>query len=399
MKTKQTERPDVDSGGDGSERFTSLIQRLKQVPAAALSHDLAPDILLRIKEEAKTGASRRSLWRWVYPLAAAATVALLLGVEWWMRCGVNRTAVVEIGPSQQAVLWLCRTQEPDGSWSTARWGGDKQFEVALTALSLMTVLDDGAGSRDREASVNRAIAFLVRHQGADGQFGDPFASAPYNQGIATLALIRAYRAHKSDELKAVVDHAIVAMCGQQHHDGGWGYCNEASPVSNLSITLWQIEALRLAAASDWPDVRANIERGVRWVASVADDDGTFGYRQQRDFPTGTSTLTAMGAMSVLGEATSRLVSPARRQAIKAQVERQAIVVAPDRDYYREYFLAAALKKMEAEAARQSLQTLQKNLIAQQVRQGPESGSWNADDRWSSAGGRVYATAMAAMSIR
>ena len=399
MKTKQPDTSDPGSGTDVPERFATTLQRLRQIPPATLSRDLAPDILARIKAEAQRKAGKLTLWRKVYPLAAAATVALLLGVGWWMRYGVNRATVTALSPSQQAVLWLCRTQEPDGSWSTARWGGDKQFEVALTALSLMTVLDEGSASSEREAIVNRAVDFLVKQQGADGQFGGPFASSPYNQGIATLALIQAYRARRNDDLKVVVDHALAALCEQQHRDGGWGYRNEASPVSNLSLTLWQIEALRLAATVDWPGVRPNLARGLRWVASVADDDGTFGYRQQRDFPTGSTTLTAMGAMSVLGEATSQLVSPARRQAITAQVRRQAASAAPDCDYYREYFLAAALRTMEAEASRRSLQILQQNLIAQQVRQGPETGSWNADDRWSSAGGRVYATAMAAMSIR
>ena len=72
---------------------------------------------------------------------------------------------------------------------------------------------------------------------------------------------------------------------------------------------------------------------------------------------------------------------------------------PDLDYYGRYFVSAALKRMEGDAARHQLDSMQHALAAMQVRQGSERGSWNADDRWSTAGGRVYATALASMSMR
>jgi prenyltransferase beta subunit len=295
------------------------------------------------------------------------------------------------------VAWLCRTQEPDGSWSTARWGGNKQFEVALTGLSLMAIL----GGKDGVASgpvVDRAVDYLLRLQDEHGEFGAAFDSAPYNQGIATLALIQAYRVQKDARIKLAVDRALKAICERQHPDGGWGYRQEATPVSNLSITLWQLEALRLAASSGWADLRIPIQRSSRWIASVADEDGTFGYRQKRDFPEGSPTLTAMGALSMLEAAEGTPIPPARRQAIKAQVERLA--AAPgETDYYRRYFLAAALARLDEEGPRQRLSEMRNELAGRQVRQGPERGSWLADDRWSSSGGRVYATALASLSMR
>jgi prenyltransferase beta subunit len=298
------------------------------------------------------------------------------------------------------VAWLCRTQESDGSWNTARWGGSKQFEVALTGLSLMAILGEvetPAGAR--RAGIDRAVEYLLGLQDEHGEFGTAFDAAPYNQGIATLALLHAYRAQKSDRVKAAIDRALAAICRRQHPDGGWGYRQEATPASNLPITLWQIEALRLAAASGWSDLRAPIGRSSRWIASVADEDGTFGYRQKRDFPEGSPTLTAMGAMSVLAGAKGVPIPPARRQAIKAQVEQLAAAPVETLDYYRRYFLAAALVRLDEESARERLSTMRRELAGRQVRQGPDRGSWRADDRWSSAGGRVYATAMASLSMR
>ena len=186
---------------------------------------------------------------------------------------------------------------------------------------------------------------------------------------------------------------------RQLRDGGWGYVGEQTPSSNLSITLWQVEALRLAVALGWDSARTPAARGLRWIAAVAADDGSFGYRQSGDFPEGSRTLTAMGAMSLLDVAEGNLVPAARRAAIKARVQRMASASQPDLDYYGRYFLSAALKRMEGDAARRQLDAMQHALAATQVRQGAERGSWNADDRWSTAGGRIYATALASLSLR
>ena len=352
-----------------------------------VSHDLAPEILATIHSMPENS---RSLRRVAVPLAAAAAVALLLGGLW-------RVQTRAADPAQQAVAWLCQTQEADGSWSSAKWGGDKHFEVALTGLSLMTLLDGAAGSKPAS---DKAIAYLIQCQQPDGRFGDLFSGAPYNQGIATLALAKAYETGKSDVLRQALDRAVAAILACQYADGGWGYRNEARPVSNLSITLWQIEALRLASVHGWPQVKPQMERGLRWMAGVAADDGSFGYQKSGDTPGGTSqTLTAMGAMSLLDPVHDGLVSPVRRLAIKAQMQRLAATPGPDMDYYRRYFLAAALRKMDEAPAHKGLATLRHDLMAQQVTKGSEAGSWKADDRWGSSGGRIYATAMASLSLR
>jgi prenyltransferase beta subunit len=396
-----------------------VIARLKSVPPVAVSHDLAPEILAKVRAKRTV---RVNFWRLVIPLAAAATVALLLGGMW-----LEGAHPPDSG--RQAVEWLSRTQEADGSWSTTRWGGDKQFEVALTGLALLTLVDESsrwtpharlrqnyggqAGWRHglawlldwpdrarRSRSTEAAIAYLIRKQGNDGQFGEFFSSAPYNQGIATLALAKAYETRKDESLRVALNRAVSAICACQHADGGWGYHQEARPASNLSVTLWQIEALRLASAQGWPQVRSNVERGFRWMAGVAADNGSFGYRTSGDAAGDASpTLTAMGAMSLLDPAHMGLVTPGRRQAIKAQVQRLAASPGPDMDFYRRYFLAAALKKMDESPSSGGLVSLRRDLLSKQVKRGKEAGSWKADTQWGSAGGRIYSTALASLSLR
>ena len=58
---------------------------------------------------------------------------------------------------EQPLEWLRRAQEPDGSWSAARWGGDRRFDVALTALPLLAFLFRRYWPRT-ESSLVRAVA-------------------------------------------------------------------------------------------------------------------------------------------------------------------------------------------------------------------------------------------------
>ncbi|MEI7437902.1 MAG: hypothetical protein WCL16_13940, partial [bacterium] len=190
------------------------------------------------------------------------------------------------------------------------------------------------------------------------------------------------------------------ICARQQAGGGWGYQTGARSEANLSISLWQIEALRCAVAQGWTQARPNLERGLRWVAGVAADDGSFGYQKSGDTPGSASqTLTAMGAMSLLDPVYAGMVSPARRQAIKAQLQKLSETPGPELDYYRRYFLAAALKKIDQDPARRGLLALRHELVARQIKRGVEAGSWKADDRWGSVGGRIYATALASLSLR
>ena len=362
-------------------------------------------------------------------LAAAAAIVLLLSgaVGLWL-CGKGRSIapmlasaeklvvknaaparnVADIGASttpgandgaEHAIDWLCRTQESDGSWNATRWGGDQRFQVALTALSLLALLGPEPLMPEQSTAVHRALRYLRSQQNEKGEFGPTFDNAPYNHGIATLAMLRAYKHQPQEDVKRSLDLAINVICARQTQDGGWGYMQQSAPSPNLSVTLWQLEALKLADTLGWNGVHLNVQHGMRWVAGMVDDRGAFGYRQTRDFPNGPQTLTAMGAMSVLDSRNARLISPVLRKAIEAKVREVASLADSGIDYYRAYFLTAALKQMNDEASIQRLASVRHDLRLHQATGGTESGSWAPDSQWGGVGGRLYATALASLSLR
>jgi anti-sigma factor RsiW len=281
---------------------------LKTVGPAGVTRDLAPSILARL-EVGLSRTRRTSPLRRVY--AAAAALLLLLGgaMGFWalhrpspkseVAATVTSTHQLTASACSEALVWLCRTQEPDGSWNAEAWGGDQRFGVALSSLAVLALLGSEPISMERTAAVRKAVGYLVKQQRATGEFGPSFSSTPYNHGITTLALLRAYHVLHDESLRPPLDRAVAVIREHQAPQGGWGYWGEGTREPNLSVTLWQIEALKLAVSLGWDGARPSVQRAVQWVASVADDRGFFGYRRADDFPSGPQTLTAIGAMAVL----------------------------------------------------------------------------------------------------
>jgi squalene-hopene/tetraprenyl-beta-curcumene cyclase len=122
---------------------------------------------------------------------------------------------------RRGVVWLLRSQEPDGSWF-GRWGANYVYGTGAVVPALIA-----AGVRRGAPAILRAVAWLEQHQNPDGGWGeDP----------------RSY-----DD---------PALAGQG--------------ASTASQTAWALLAL-LAAGPPGPAAEA----GVRWLARCQREDGTW----------------------------------------------------------------------------------------------------------------------------
>jgi hypothetical protein len=317
----------------------TIFTRLRQIPPAASSRDLVPEILVRIREK-ETGT------RWPRIVAWAAAVVLLASVAglWPSRvmppAAPTASAAVAKPGVEGALEWLRETQEADGSWDAARWGGDVRFQPALTALPLLALLSESHPTAEHTTAIARAAAALRKTQSANGTFGPAFYGSAYNQGLATLALLRTYERSPDPEMKPAIEAALNVLARSQTEAGGWGLLG--SPQPHPAITLWSAEAAQLASALGWSDLQAAAERGRRWLAAQ------------------TSLEPKEGA-----------------------------------DYFRAYFLVRALQRGGDAASQQRLAAVRSGLLEQQV----SDGSWSPDDQWGRAGGRLYATALASLALR
>ncbi len=346
-----------------------IIGLLRAAPGLATTTDLAPRILARLQDDAP---SRRPA-RWLRVAAMAAALTLLAGGAAVMHfhapvpLAVRPPAADENAASiARALDWLCQNQEPDGSWNAEKWGGNRRFEVALTALPALALLNAESPLPPASAAVTRAAQWLQEQQNEDGSFGPDFSGAAYNQSIATIALLRTYERGPNASLKHSLDAALANLLARQIDDGGWGYLR--SPLADRSITEWHLEALALAGKLGWEKTQPSLLRGRSWLAAHLQPQ-----TEQKEPADSPSALLAR-TESEHGAAPGKL------------------------DFYRAYFLTAALQREHDSFSLQQLANIRHTLLLRQNSGGSDSGSWPADDRWGRAGGRLYSTALASLSL-
>ncbi len=347
----------------------------------------------------------RLLDRW--PRAAASLCLgaslILLALGLGLRLGGTRAVDEEEGsPIRRAeglaLTWLAAAQEPGGLWNASRWGGDARYDVGLTGLSLLACLGSVRGEERLPEAAEKAVQALLERQSPEGLFGREFFASPYNHGIATVALLEAWgvRSGGDAHLREPIDRALRWIRSQQSSAGGWGYLGGAGEP-NTALTFWPLQALLLARGLGFEDLTTSIELGFQWLASVSDRHGRIGYRRPGEFPEGAGVLLASAAFcDALAGGRHRVPEELRR----LWQDRLRLAASsggePDPGYYGELLLVSAAS---AHGMSPRLRQGKDALLVRQLRSGGQRGSWDPDDRWGPVGGRIYATAAAAMALQ
>lgn len=192
---------------------------------------------------------------------------------------------------QRGVQFLLTQQQADGSVCDAGLRG--RYSSALTGLSLLALVAAGHDLSDHSPeafALRRAVDFLLRadRQDREGYFGRADGSLMYGQGIVTLALAEMLQLRLDPEkagnarirLQLAANQIIRAQGARKFHPeyvGGWRY-QPADVESDVSVTVWQLLALRSAEKSGVPVPRA-VADGVQDFLeySFNQNNGHFAY--------------------------------------------------------------------------------------------------------------------------
>ncbi len=378
------------------ERTAETLRRLAPPTVAC---ELPDRILAAVARERALERTRSRIRfpRPVRPLSRAAAVFLAValgGVIAWMAAVERRQPMNDAGALPAALddafAWLRAAQESDGSWRPERWGGSAEYTVGLTASSLLALLSE-TNERARvhdKPTIERAARFLVASQAPAGRLGPACAGDLYNHAMATLALLEARTQAPDSVPPETIEQAIDFIVRRQLPSGGWGYAGGDDTGANTGISVWQLMALHRARSQGRLNDARSLLRGRFWLSSMTDGRGHFGYRKPADSVGQDATLTAMGAYCMA------LIS----DGLERQPTQPAEAAASDAPDFYHWFFAAAAWTAGAESDPRFPAALARNLLALREPEGELKGSWRPVGRWSQAGGRLYSTSMAILSL-
>ena len=317
---------------------------------------------------------------------------------------------------EMALQYLAAHQRGDGSWSfdlslapcggqcrhSKEGGEDPTPSTAATGLALLAFLGAGHTHVDNGPytdNVKRGLYYL-RAVATETQGGiDWQKGSMYGHGIALMAVAEAMAmstAHPKPDAQEIKNHEFYELvykgaaftCNAQHQSGSWGYYPK-SP-GDLTLTGWQVLSLVAARRNKVPLHTYTLRDAKQFALSTCGDKAYwFGYKG----PPGEPTTTAVGLslMLYLGE------SPQYSElmvALTEMAERGPTLT----NIYHDYYATLALHHSRHRDWQQWNEKLRNHLVTTQEKSGHEKGSWHFDDRWGNVGGRLYTTAMCALTL-
>jgi hypothetical protein len=298
----------------------------------------------------------------------------------------------------RALVYLSRTQQPDGHWSKITdkpgEGTTDAHDNALTSLAVLCYLAAG-NTPDQpgpyQQTVKRGIAYIMAHEGRDGDArGD---GNMYDQGITSLALGEAASMSRQKSIREAARNAAQFIVDAQNGHGGWRY-SPRDLFSDTSVMGWQILAMHSARGAGFQIPPQTLNKAAAWLDGVS--TGKHGMLA--------GYITAIASRTMTAEATfSRMLIglPLDAQQLD-EVSSYLLSKLPAKNelnYYYIYYGSLVLMQMQGPAWDQWNANTSRLLLNLQESQGPLTGSWAPENsEWGDRGGRIYSTALATLTL-
>jgi Prenyltransferase and squalene oxidase repeat len=345
-------------------------------------------------------------WRGELPLVSAYSfVAMLLALMASLFNSASTSAAPPEGTDRdidsaivKALRYIASQQQPSGGWNVDSMGGEATSAASLAVMSFLA-----AGHTPDEgpygAAISRGVQYVINHQEPNGLLIHRRGHGPmYDHGISTLMLAEVsgmVSEQQADPVRKSLERATRLILESQNvakqadQAGGWRY-QPASTDSDLSVTGWQLLALRAAKDIGADVPAANIDAAIGYVKRCAARDGR-GFCYQAGGGGATPVLTGTGllALTVCGEDDCAEVHGA------ADFLRLRPLRYGDAWYfYGLYYTTIGMYKRGGDDWDRTRSTLFLDLLAQQE----PDGSWKAANGNEKPFGRIYSTSMAVLAL-
>jgi len=336
-----------------------------------------------------------------------------------------------------ALKWLARHQDESGRWDSKGFKkhdppddrcdgpGKEVYDVGLTGLSVLAFPEAGYTDRGSKKdnpyakTVRQGLRYLIRLQDEQGCFGARKTQHfLYNHAIATAAIAEAYALTKNPRYRAPAMEAVGFLHHARNPYMAWRY-QPRGGENDTSMSGWCVYALARARASGLPideaAMKASMQGALAWIDKMTDaETGRAGYNMrggaparpeglQDKFPPAKSesmTASALAMRIHAGQSTRR---DEFRRGLKLLIAKPPIwnQASGAIDLYYWFWgtracLAAGGKEWKAWNT-----ALTEAVVKHQHRDGSGSrtGSWDPLGPWGPDGGRIYSTALLALTMQ
>ena len=306
---------------------------------------------------------------------------------------------------QKGVAFLLSEQDVRGAFREN--GAYETAMTSLSALALAAVGHQPSSPTPEGVALRKALSFLVSQsrQDQDGYFGARDSSRMYGHGITTLTLSAMLGmgadATQDAALRGSCEKAIALILRSQsmkkrpEHTGGWRY-TPISTDSDLSITIWQLMALRSAKNAGLDVPKEAIDSAVDYVKRAHVPNGkdwktTAGFRYVQGGPASWSTAAeGLLALQLSGAYEAPEVAAAAEWLLHNPpdpTKAKSIWF-----YYGTYYYAQGMYQRGGEAATEAARRVHEVLLPLQE----PNGSWKPVSDLER--NKVYCTALALLSL-
>ena len=298
----------------------------------------------------------------------------------------------------RGLQFLASKQLEDGGWASPGYGRN----TGIVSLATLAFLSRGhePGRGPYGSRVEQAVVWVTSNQKSGLIIRDTSHGELYSHGISSLMLGEVIGMVDSKRKGLELVHrvhrtAINLILRAQNvpkdrwNIGGWRY-TPSSEVSDISVSGWQLLALRAAKDTGLPVPDKNIRQAVHFIKRCAHPSGGFSYQPGGDPNTG-RTGTGILSLEICGEHGSPEARRGGDWLLKHPLKWKGPFF-----YYGAYYAAQGMYQLGGNYWKQWQPMSERLLLAKQSKDGswpPPPGATHEEQA-----GAIYTTAMAILSL-
>jgi hypothetical protein len=278
---------------------------------------------------------------------------------------------------RQGLEFLTKQQNKDGSFG-------EEYTAGMTGLALLAYLghcETPESPKFGDSVVNAALYLMDRSIKNDGKItnGKGGHHEAYEHAIGTYALAELYTMTKESgkeipRLESVLKKSVGVIVDAQTKMGGWPYGFAAQGKEDMSVSGWQIQALKAAhnTGRNFSGVQKALDLAcTKYLPAIQDSEGAFKYNP--DHAKGKPTLTGAALLGM--QIWKGMGTPAYDKGMEYLAKVYANP-SPGANYYAPYYNTQAFFMHEGEKWEAYNKVFQPRLLDAQ----------NADGSWLRPGG-------------